>query len=284
MSRIPLMISLLGLTACTLDSASRTDLDLPDELETRLVVAGEALSKLHAAMTPMRGTREQQRDSWAAVDDLVFLDAGNGSIQQGGLRFTWSLYLRNQGLDAATVESDLEAAAGVMGQLDLDACEPTEIEIYEVEAAYANEPGRFNLAQEPARDQQLVGVYDPRSLEPGVAAIMLTNLGSNAAQRALVAHELAHHVHHACGLGGDSEDFAEEIEAAFQKEPRPQRVATRAPLSTQNVQNTPAAPIARRPDRPVATRPSPAAARSRAMMRARGRRAPGRQGPKGQRW
>ena len=135
MSRIPLMISLLGLPACTLDSASRTDLYLPDELETRLVVAGEALSKLHAAMTPMRGTREQQRDSWAAVDDLVFLDAGNGSIQQGGLRFTWSLYLRNQGLDAATVESDLEAAAGVMGQLDLDACEPTEIEIYEVEAA-----------------------------------------------------------------------------------------------------------------------------------------------------
>jgi hypothetical protein len=183
-------------------------------------------------------------------------------VTAGQLQFSWQLHLRNQGMDHGGIEADLKAAASVLSQAGLNSCDTTVIDIYEIETAFANEAGRFNLAMEPGFGHVLVGVYDPRSLDPGVAAIVLTPVDTAAERRALVAHELAHHTHNACHLSGDSEAFAESIEAVFRESRSPERLA--------------AAPTRVQPQRPAAAppqRPMPSSGRAPALSRSQARRA-----------
>jgi len=197
--------------------------ELGTAVEATLVAAEQALAR---TLPPDPG-----RGPWRNVADLDFLPGGGGVVEEGPVRFSWRLNLRNQGLDHDTMAAELTAAAQALAGLELQACEVMEIDIYEVETAYANESGRFDLAMEPGAGQVLVGVYDPRNLEPGLAAIVLTPLPSPVERQALVAHELAHQVHNACHLSGDSEAFAERVEALFHSPRSPDRLAS-APAKT----------------------------------------------------
>ncbi len=221
MTRLVPLLSAAALTACALQAVELPVTELSDTFEATLAAAELALAADTAMPDPGRGP-------WRNVADLAFLPGGGGVIEEGPLRFSWRLNLRNLGLDHDTLEADLQVAAEALGQLDLGVCDVAEIDLYEVETAFANETGRFNLALEPGAGQVLVGVYDPRSLEPGLAAIVLTPLSAASERRALVAHELAHHAFEACHLEGDSEEFAEGIEALFHgpDHDHHQRVAT----------------------------------------------------------
>jgi hypothetical protein len=221
MSRLATVLTTAALTAGAAQAVT-----LPDELagtleDTLAATMAAAETVLAAPAMPNPG-----RGPWTNVADLAFLPGSGGVIEEGALRFSWRLHLRNLGLDHDGVEADLLLAAQALADLPLQACNVTEIDIYEVETTFANEPGRFDLALEPSVGQVLVGVYDPRSLEPGLAAIVLTPLNSPTERRALVAHELAHHVHTACHLAGDSEEFAESVEALFQTSRAPERLAS----------------------------------------------------------
>lgn len=270
MSRLGTVLTTLTLSACVAEAVTLPVAELGTTLQASLAAAELALGSTQAP-DPARGP-------WEDVADLAFLPGGGGVIAEGALRFSWRLNLRNQGLDHDQLESDLQAAAEVLGALELPGCEFMELDVYEVETAFANEPGRFTLAVAPGAGQVLVGVYDPRSAEPGLGAIVLTPLASAAERRALVAHELAHHAHYACHLSGDSEDFAESIEALFHSPQAPERLAVAAPVHSRAPARTAPTPTpvaqvaAASPPRTQAAPVSPAA-RARAMSRAKANRA-----------
>ena len=257
MSRLVSVLTPVVLTACAAEAIPLPMQGLAHSLEATLAVAEAALSTAQP---------DPQRNTWSNVADLAFLPAGGGVIEEGDLRFTWRFHQRNLGLTHDELASDLQEAARALGALELSECEPTEIDIYEVETDYANEAGRFDLAMEPGAGEVLIGVYDPRSLEPGLAAIVLTPLSSASDRRALVAHELAHHAHTACHLPGNSEVFAESIEALFHGPNTPKRLAhspSRAPAPPAAVTPEPSPKASSSRPSPVSGRP-PAHARARA--------------------
>ncbi len=260
MDRLVVLLSALGLAACSAQTPLQT-LELPAALELRLSEAVDVVESLALDRVVLG-----EPGPWAPVSDIAFLAGGSGELASGPLVFTWSLHSRNLGLTEPVLTEHLEAATAALGRLDLPACEPAHIEVFEVETALANQDDRFNLAREPGAEEVLVGVYDPRSLTPAQAAIVLTPV-TPAELGPLVAHELAHHAFEACGLDGDSEAFAELVEGLVR--PEPQLTPSRDPVRVAAADPPAALAPARVPPRGYRSVP-PRARRARARRLYRG--------------